>query len=67
MCSGDVTPLVWAWDEEKNKTLGRTDIVHECRDFSKLQKWAETHHMKGKFDESVHLENDLDIPILYSS
>ncbi|KAE9403033.1 hypothetical protein BT96DRAFT_879063 [Gymnopus androsaceus JB14] len=65
MCSGDVTPLVWAWDEEKNKTLGRTDIVHECRDFSKIQQWAEVHHMQGTFDESVHLENDLDIPIFY--
>ncbi|KAJ3738938.1 hypothetical protein DFH05DRAFT_1464274 [Lentinula detonsa] len=65
MCSGDVTPLVWAWDEKRNMTLGRTDIVHECRNFSKIQEWAEVHRMKGVFNESIHVENDLEIPILY--
>jgi len=65
MCSGDITPLVWAWDEEKNMTLGRTDTVHVCRDFGKIQEWAEEHRMHGFFDESVHLENDLEIPIIY--
>ncbi|KAE9403035.1 hypothetical protein BT96DRAFT_512280 [Gymnopus androsaceus JB14] len=65
ICSADVTPLVKIWDEERNRTLGRTDVVHECRDFSKIQQWAEAHHMQGSFDASVYLENDLNIPILY--
>jgi len=65
MCSGDVTPLVWDWDPVRKMTLGRTDTLHECRDFSKLQEWAVEHRMEGTFDESVHLPNDLNIPIIH--
>jgi len=66
MCSSDVTPLVWAWDEKRNMTLGRTDVVHECRDFEKIQEWSAFHRMKvSTFDESVHLPNDLEIPIFF--
>ncbi|KAF9219440.1 hypothetical protein BS17DRAFT_760954 [Gyrodon lividus] len=57
MCSADITPIVWAWDEQRKRTGPRLDVVHVCRDYEKLQEWAEAHLLRSPFDRKVHLED----------
>ncbi|KIJ63431.1 hypothetical protein HYDPIDRAFT_92696 [Hydnomerulius pinastri MD-312] len=58
MCSADITPIVWAWDERQKQTSPRLDVVHVCRDYGKIQEWADTHLIRSIFDPKVHLEDE---------
>ncbi|THU86392.1 hypothetical protein K435DRAFT_683749 [Dendrothele bispora CBS 962.96] len=64
MCCSDVSPIVWRWNETRNLSEFRSDVVHECRNFEKIQEWAKEHHV-DRYDRAVHVEDDLDIPTLY--
>ncbi|KAF9219419.1 hypothetical protein BS17DRAFT_789232 [Gyrodon lividus] len=57
MCSADITPIVWAWDERRKRTAPRLDVVHVCRDYEKIQEWADGHLIQSSFDRKVHLED----------
>lgn len=43
MCEGDVTPIVYQYSERTGKVMGRTGVLHQCRDFDQLQRWAKAH------------------------
>ncbi|KAF9219543.1 hypothetical protein BS17DRAFT_716965 [Gyrodon lividus] len=55
ICSADTTPIVWAWDEQRKRTLPRLDVVHVCRDYGEVQEWADAHLIRSFFDPNVHL------------
>ncbi|KAF2451771.1 hypothetical protein P171DRAFT_438445 [Karstenula rhodostoma CBS 690.94] len=40
MCESDVTPIVYQYSEKTGKSTGRTGVIHQCRDFGKVQEWA---------------------------
>lgn len=40
MCSVDVTPDVWYWDNRVKKNKEVLDVVHRCRDFDRIRQWA---------------------------
>lgn len=39
MCSADITPTVFQWDEIKGEVLANADVVHECRDFERVSQY----------------------------
>jgi hypothetical protein len=59
MCSADVTPLVWTWDEEAQRSFPRSDTLHSCRNFEKIQEWAKDNQVNGEVILAVHVEDDL--------
>lgn len=40
MCHSDVTPVVYQYSEKTGKSTGRTGVLHQCKNFSKLQHWT---------------------------
>ncbi|KAH7890212.1 hypothetical protein F5I97DRAFT_1801771, partial [Phlebopus sp. FC_14] len=58
LCSADITPVVWAWDDKQRRTSPRLDVVHVCRDYEKIQEWAYAHLIQTPFDSKVHLEDE---------
>lgn len=58
MCSADVTPLTWAWDEEDQKLEPVATIMHTCRDFDAVREWARENIVRV-FDTSVRVEPDV--------
>jgi Mycotoxin biosynthesis protein UstYa len=58
MCSADITPIVWIWDEERKRSTPRLDVVHTCRNFEKLQDWGKAHKLRKYFNDKVHVVRD---------
>ncbi|KAJ7068596.1 hypothetical protein C8F01DRAFT_1336806 [Mycena amicta] len=60
MCYADVTPVVMQWSDAAGQAIQRDDIVHQCRDYSKIKHWADEHRMKRPApDLSVYIESEL--------
>lgn len=55
MCSADITPNAWYWDERVQMSVPAFDVVHECRDFGALKEWALERQLEGDFDTTVHV------------
>ena len=55
--------VVWQWDDKQNQAVARMDTVHSCRDFVKIQDWARAHQWVDRFDNYVHVEDDIEIPV----
>ncbi|KAJ7445295.1 hypothetical protein FB451DRAFT_975033, partial [Mycena latifolia] len=64
MCSGDTNMIVWQWEDASNTTIHKTNVAHTCRNFDKLQDWASVHEMVIELDPTVHIEDDIVIPII---
>lgn len=60
MCSADVTPFVWAWHEETQRSVPRADTLHSCRNFGKVRQWAKDHEIDREFLTEIHIEDDLE-------
>lgn len=59
MCTVDVTPIPYQWYEKYHAYMPATGIVHQCRDFEKVQEWA-SHRVVG---EAWDIEKKLDDPL----
>lgn len=55
MCSADITPNVFLWDDRVERVVPAFDVVHECKDFESVKEWAVEHHFAGKFNNSIHV------------
>ncbi|KAF7983125.1 hypothetical protein HWV62_24087 [Athelia sp. TMB] len=64
MCSADITPTVFKWEETEHRTFPRLDVMHTCRNFDKIRDWAKERHLED-FDLEVHVADDLKIPIIH--
>lgn len=58
MCSSDVTPLPWMWDEEAHMAKEVATVLHTCRNFNAIRDWAKEHRIIH-FNRSVYVPNDL--------
>ncbi|KAE8332168.1 hypothetical protein BDV39DRAFT_200322 [Aspergillus sergii] len=58
MCSADVAPIVWSWEDNEHRLKGHTDTLHTCRDFDLIRQWA-LEHQAPSFDPSVHVSDPL--------
>jgi hypothetical protein len=59
MCSVDVTPNVWVWDEGRKSSFPRLDTVHTCRNFDKVRAWAVEHQLE-ELVLTEHVKDDLE-------
>ncbi|KAJ7691571.1 hypothetical protein B0H17DRAFT_1062933 [Mycena rosella] len=66
MCAGDTSTIVWQWNDSRNRTEATMATAHTCRKFDKLQEWAEERMLKIDYDETVHIEDDIVIPIFHN-
>ncbi|KAJ7625180.1 hypothetical protein B0H17DRAFT_1218853 [Mycena rosella] len=66
MCAGDTSVIVWQWRQSNNSTMGMANVAHTCRKFDKLQDWAKEHALKIHYDDTVHIEDDIVIPIFHN-
>ncbi|KAF7983129.1 hypothetical protein HWV62_24095 [Athelia sp. TMB] len=64
LCSADITPTVFKWEEAEHKIAPRFDVVHTCRNFDKIRDWAKERHLE-EFDREVHVLDDLKIPVIH--
>jgi len=63
MCSADISLVVWQWVESANRATPRMDVVHSCRNFDTIVDWAKAHPWDRDFDLTVHVEDDIEIPV----
>ena len=40
MCSADTSVVVWQWSDAYDQAMERTDILHSCKNFTKIQDWV---------------------------
>ncbi|WQF89969.1 Putative mycotoxin biosynthesis protein UstYa [Colletotrichum destructivum] len=61
MCSADVTPHPWVWDDGQNKEVA--EVMHTCRDFDAIRSWARPRDvfLQG-WDKSIRVPDPLHAP-----
>ena len=67
MCNADTSVNVWQWTKTYRNVIGRVNVAHSCRNFEKIKQWALDHRMHQWIDMEEFIEDDLDIPVIYSS
>ncbi|KAF9882288.1 ABC multidrug transporter [Colletotrichum karsti] len=50
-CTGDVVPNVFQYSPKYGGVRARSTVVHECRNFNKIQEWAAERHVPGPFKD----------------
>ncbi|KAH8093877.1 hypothetical protein BXZ70DRAFT_897114 [Cristinia sonorae] len=63
MCAADISLVVWQWVEESQRASIMMNTVHSCRNYDKIADWAKAHRRERHFDSSIHVEDDIVIPI----
>ncbi|KAK4168415.1 hypothetical protein QBC43DRAFT_285050 [Cladorrhinum sp. PSN259] len=58
MCSADITPIPWQWDERQHKSNVVGKVLHTCRNFEAVREWAMERQV-AKFDQDVYVPDDL--------
>lgn len=58
MCSADISPISWHWNEEVGKLRPIENSTHTCRDFGAIQQWARDRQALA-WDESVFVPDPL--------
>ncbi|GFF41230.1 hypothetical protein IFM51744_04735 [Aspergillus udagawae] len=58
MCSSDISPIVYSWNEAAQRVKGNSGTVHTCRDFEAIRQWA-IEHQAPEIDYSVHVPDPL--------
>ncbi|KAK7052479.1 hypothetical protein R3P38DRAFT_2860562 [Favolaschia claudopus] len=67
MCSSDTSVIVWQWHNSLNTSVVKGNVAHTCRNFSKIREWAKDRTLLASYDPSVHIEDDIVIPIFHSN
>lgn len=58
MCSADITPNIWYWDSRVQRAEPAFDVVHECRDFDSVRRWAFDRKLVIDFNNSIHVVSE---------
>lgn len=69
MCSSDISVIVWQWNSTAKQHFPKGNIAHTCRNFGMIQEWARKRVLDfdREFDYTVHLEDDIVVPIYHST
>ncbi|KAJ6626875.1 hypothetical protein B0H10DRAFT_1780690 [Mycena sp. CBHHK59/15] len=59
MCASDISTIVWQWSEKSQAAKERSDILHTCRDFTKVQEWGRQHFAGTMQDMTIYIVDDL--------
>jgi hypothetical protein len=65
-CNADISVNVWQWNEQLDSVAGHSAIAHSCRNFNKIKDWARERRIHEWIDEKLHVDDDLEIPVIYS-
>lgn len=49
MCNADFSPAVWQYNHELQQAEVRRDTVHTCRNYEKIQDWAQENSVPYTF------------------
>lgn len=60
MCSSDITPLPWVWDEQSGEAKELADVQHTCRNFEKIKQWGKENKAKHFRKEKIRKEDLVD-------
>ncbi|KAJ6595561.1 hypothetical protein DFH09DRAFT_1357509 [Mycena vulgaris] len=66
MCAGDTSVIVWQWEKSMNASIVKGNVAHTCRKFDRLQDWGKEHILRNAYDPTVHIEDNIIIPILHN-
>ncbi|KAJ6629332.1 hypothetical protein B0H10DRAFT_1986679 [Mycena sp. CBHHK59/15] len=66
MCNGDTSVIVWQWADFMNASIVKGNVAHTCRKFDKLQDWAKERMLINTYDPTVHIEDDIVVPIFHN-
>ncbi|KAJ7449171.1 hypothetical protein FB451DRAFT_753621 [Mycena latifolia] len=66
MCNGDTSVIVWQWSPFMNASIVKGNVAHTCRKFDKLQDWGKEHMLQKMYDPTVHIEDDIVVPIFHN-
>jgi hypothetical protein len=58
MCSADVTPYTWEWNEKLQLHANKITTPHTCRNFDKIRDWAVENNGDVSFDATYRELND---------
>ncbi|KAJ3552560.1 hypothetical protein NM688_g4090 [Phlebia brevispora] len=50
MCAGDISPVVWQWNDQDDRAHINMDVLHTCRDFDMIVDWAKAHKSQDHFN-----------------
>jgi len=59
MCSSDISPITWKWNETSQNARGQLTTLHTCRDFEAIRQWA-LEHQTEHFDIYTHVPDPLE-------
>ncbi|KAF7345275.1 hypothetical protein MSAN_01904200 [Mycena sanguinolenta] len=65
MCHVDTSVIVWQWDSQANESRVKGNVAHTCRKFDKITEWAKERVLVKTYDPTVHIEDDIVIPVLH--
>lgn len=63
MCSADISTIVWQWEESIQKSIVKGNVAHTCRNYDRLRDWALERVLTVANNASIHVEDDIVIPI----
>jgi hypothetical protein len=46
--------------------MPQATVAHTCRKFDKLLDWANAREMKIDYDPTIHIEDDIIVPIFHN-
>jgi len=58
MCHGDITPVTFEWNVERNIYLAHHGTIHQCRNFNTIYKWAASRNTAGLAVDGEHKSFD---------
>ncbi|KAJ7869753.1 hypothetical protein B0H14DRAFT_2726991 [Mycena olivaceomarginata] len=65
MCHADTSVIVWQWDPQTNASIVKGNVAHTCRKFDKITEWAKQRVLVNAYDPTVHIEDDIVVPVLH--
>ncbi|KAF7345278.1 hypothetical protein MSAN_01904500 [Mycena sanguinolenta] len=65
MCHVDTSVIVWQWNSRANESQVKGNVAHTCRRFDKITEWAKERVLVNTYDPTVHIEDDIVIPVLH--
>ncbi|KAF6834249.1 hypothetical protein CPLU01_05060 [Colletotrichum plurivorum] len=58
MCSVDITPHPWVWEDGQNREV--TTVMHTCRNFDAVRDWARARDVFERgWDKTIHVQDTI--------
>lgn len=64
-CHGDVSTVVWQWNEAREATYGYLNVGHTCRNYDRIRQWAKSHTFTGELDHYTEMPVQFEVPVYH--